>query len=274
MATLVSPYPAVLTFSRITNDTVTYDQIRADWTKVYKMTRTKPFGDLKTNMAMSRHLEVFPDYSSLGTTQVVWVQIEMGVKGVLESYYLRKQRAFQTFLLSNPYCTIADWFLLRLSQIHPCLICLLIIPYLICSIIQNINVCFCRGWKGERDWLEATMTANPELDGKEIDRLLHQEMRSLRDRYNDSFRSLYFEYSYSANQRVVTHSTDSEGHSSTDVSYRDVYKFIVTRRPANLIVNTPVETPVPAPIVRAEAEIPVAAPASQVMIRDLEMQEI
>mmetsp|Transcript_14194 Transcript_14194/g.15384 ORF Transcript_14194/g.15384 Transcript_14194/m.15384 type:complete len:275 (+) Transcript_14194:35-859(+) len=187
--------------------------------------------------------------------------LQSGVQKRIDEYHTKRLKVYDVFIGSNPYITPCNKGVYSCRNVgsstenfcaaaccFQCYICCFPVVTVMCC---PYNCCL-RGCTNEKQWLEATMVANPDLDGAVLDAALVRSLEEYRDQLNQQSTTRMYDFSFRKNYRFE-YSGDSEG---TVIEYVDQILFTIMNRPPGFVYPSQQATP-PASVLLHPAYAPI-----------------
>ena len=261
--------PVLFVYCRAPEFGFYYEELRRDRHVLNRALCTQPFYqdgfpnphmDVRTAVALSNE----PWYRRVGS----------GIQKRLDAYKEKREKIYEVFLKNNPYLLSCNKWQNRCYRIYEnegnnsCLRCSCNCTYVCCFFPLFLIECpynyGCRYCTGEKQWLETTMAAHPELDGRVLDHQLSSAMSDYANELNATSLPKLFDFSFQHNIRVVR---TRSGENGTETYYINTDQLImtVTNKPAYYVHPTRVVNATPvAAVVQQSSIVPLAVAVATV----------
>jgi hypothetical protein len=271
--------PVIIVYSRAPELKLHFDDLRKD-RHVLKGARVEqPF---YAEVNMNPHLD---SRAVVALSKEPWLRrVHEGMKRRLDLYKEKRKTFFDVFVRNNPYllpvkpCFMSQYKCLTYINgegTNCCVKCCCAQTYVCCLPLVFLISCpynyGCRYCTGEKQWLQNTMEAHPELDGRVLDHQLSSSMFDYAIELNATSMPKLFDFSFRRNVRMARQSHSEERGTQTDYELVDQLIMNVRNKPAGYVRPTnAVKTPAVSALAQEVAAVPIPEAVAVLVVESLD----
>eukprot|EP01040_Poterioochromonas_malhamensis_P004090 gene4090-4377_t len=207
------------------------------------------YSDLRKNHSEVKGAAVqkpFQHYSSFtvnNSKDLAVKALHSGVQRRIDEYHTNREKVYDVFIRSNPYITpcnkgVYSCHNMISSTDNCCVKSCCFLSYLCCFPVITVMCCpyncGLRGFTNEKQWLEATMVANPDLDGTVLDAVLVRSLEEYKEQLNQQSTTNVYDFFFRKDYRFEH--TDSEGGRA--VEFVDQILLTIMNRPPGFVYHS------------------------------------